>query len=383
MLVFSENAWHVIVAAVVFFAGMALAVSQKRVFCVPHKRALALYFWHSFFCIVYFWYSLSNSADATNYFLSSLTYDMGFKFGTAGINYFASFFTQGLGFSYGNMFLVFNIFGYLGLLAFGSTLQHVTRNSRRDIQRFSILILFLPGLSFWSSALGKDALTFMGAGLITWAVLDLGRRIPAVIVGALCFLVPRPHMAGVLLLSLCFALLVSSRLGFYKKLALLAVTMPLTIVGVQFGLSYAGLEDPTNLNEIGQYFETRQSKNLDGGSSVDIASMPLALRMIAYLFRPFFFDAGGILGLVVSFENLALVSLIAAVVLRKNQRRSTLGKFEFAFYSIFVCISWFILANSSANLGIAIRQKIMFLPMLIVLIFSIWHGRGRRIDKTL
>jgi hypothetical protein len=223
----------------------------------------------------------------------------------------------------------------------------------------------------------------MGAGLITWAVLDLGRRIPAVIVSVLCFLVPRPHMAGILLLSLCFALLVSSRLGFHKKLALLAVTMPLAIVGVQFGMNYAGIEDPTNVNEIGRYFETRQSHNLDGGSSVDIASMPLPLRMITYLFRPFFFDAGGIMGLVVSFENLTLVSLIVAVVLRKNQTRSTLGKFEFTFYSIFVCISWFILANSSPNLGIAIRQKIMFLPMLIVLIFSIWHGRGRRINKTL
>ena len=370
MLVFSDNAWHVIIAFLVFLSGYPVVLIQRKVFCVPVKRALALYVWHSFFCIFYFWYSLDNAADATLYYIRSLGYDDGFRFGTAGIYFIVSFLSQGLSFSYGNTFLVFNIFGYVGLLAFASALQTATTNNRRDIRTFSVLFLYLPGISFWSSAIGKDALTFMAAGLVTWAALDIGRRMPAIVVGGCLFLLPRPHIAGILLISICIALLASSKLGALKKAALLSIAIPLSVVGTQFGLSYAGLGEASDLSDVNAYFETRQGHNLGGGSSVDIAGMPVPLRLFTYLFRPLVFDANGIMGLIVSFENLALLALFLMVIFKRKRSRSGLSRFSVIFYFTFTVISWFILANTTANLGIAVRQKSMFLPMLVVLLFS-------------
>lgn len=196
MLVFADNAWHIIAGFLIFLAGLSVAISQKRLFAVPQRLSIALYLWHSFFCLFYFWYSLNNTADSTLYYIRSLSFNFGFDVGTSGIDYIVSFFSQGLGLSYGNVFLVFNIVGYVGLLSLAAALQAVTKTSRRDIRKWSTLFLFLPGISFWSSAIGKDAIAFAAAGLVTWAALDIGRRMPALILGTLLFLLPRPHMAG-------------------------------------------------------------------------------------------------------------------------------------------------------------------------------------------
>ena len=378
MLVFAENAWHVIIAFLVFLAGYPIALIQKKIFCLSMKRALALYIWHSIFCMFYFWYSLNDAADATLYYIHSLTYEFGFGFGTAGIKFIVSYLSQGLNFSYGNVFLVFNIFGYIGLLAFASALQTVTSQSRGNIRTFSVMFLYLPGISFWSSAIGKDALTFMAAGLVTWAALDVGRRMPAIVLGGCLFLLPRPHIAGILLLSICFALLVSSNLGTLKKLVLLTIAIPLSVAGIQFGLSYAGLGDASDLSDISDYFETRQGHNLGGGSSVDIAGMSVPMRLFTYMFRPLLFDANGIMGIAVSFENFAVLILLVMTLLKKKRPLSQLSPFAVTFYLTFAIISWFVLANTTASLGIAVRQKLMFLPMLVVLLFSMWKRYPRQ-----
>jgi len=339
---------------------------QKRLFRVPQKRALLLYFWHTFFCVFYFWYSLNNTSDSTLYYLISHSYDRGFKFGTSAIYYFVSFFTQGLNLSYGNVFLIFNIFGYIGLLALASALQSIVINSHHIVKKLSVLFLFLPGMSFWSSAIGKDAITFMAAGLTTWAAINLSRRWPAIAISALLFLVPRPHMAAILLLCFCIALLLSSRIGTFKKMMFLAIALPLSAVGVQFGLLYAGLDD---VSDVQTYVEDRQNHNLGGGSSVDIAGMSVPMRMFTYLFRPLFFDGLGALHVVVSIENLMLLILFLATSLKSKINCIPFTRFEVIFYSAFTVVCWVVLANTTANLGIAIRQKTMFLPILISLLF--------------
>lgn len=377
MLVFADNAWQLLAAVLVFIIGFSIALIQRSVFGVSTRLAIALYFWHSFFSMFYFWYSLNNTADSTLYYLNSLNYEDGFGFGTPSIRFISSFLSTGLNFSYGNTFLVFNIFGFIGLLAFASTLQVVTADSKRSIRMFGVLFLFLPGISFWSSAIGKDALTFMAAGLVTWAALDVSRRMPAVVFGAFLYLLPRPHMAGIFLVSFCLALLVSSRVGILKKLALLVVAVPISFFGVQFGLDYVGLGNADSYDDVNDYFESRQGYNLGGGSSVDIAAMSVPMRLFTYALRPLFFDANGALALVVSLENLILLFLILAVVFRRKRTKSSLNNFAFMFYLIFTASALFVLANTTANLGIAIRQKLMFMPMLIVLLFSFWKGASK------
>jgi hypothetical protein len=165
--------------------------------------------------------------------------------------------------------------------------------------------------------------------------------------------------------------LFSSGLGLVKKTFLMMLAVPATVAAVAFGLQYAGLGEAEGIGDVAEYFETRQGHNLGGGSSVDIASMSVPMRMITYLFRPFFFDAGGVLGLFVSVENLLLaILIISATLVVLKGRRVEVHRFAFILFASFAIISWVVLANSTANLGIAIRQKWMFLPMLLLLTIS-------------
>lgn len=372
MLVFVDSAWHIFSNLIVFLVGVWLALAQKRIFAVGHSRAMFFYLWHSALCLFFFQFSLTNTADAKTYYLFSLTYDLGPGFGTHGIYYFTSFFSVGLGLSYGGTFIVYNIIGFIGMLAFASALQEVTRGPSALARRTNLLLVLLPGLSFWSASIGKDAVTFMAAGLATWGALNLSRRYPALVVSTLAFLLARPHMAGIMLASVTLAMLIASRVGLSKKVLLLLVALPSTAVAVTFGAQFAGLGEATSAEDIAEYFEERQGHNLEGGSSVYIAGMSIRMRLLTYLYRPFFFDAGGLMGLVVSFENLVIVLVtLSALGLWLLGRKSQLERFPLLFFVVFSAVALFVLANTTANIGIAIRQKWMFLPMLLLLSVSI------------
>lgn len=379
MLVFADSAWHVFSALIVFLAGFWVALAQKRLFSVGHNHAILFYLWHTAFCLYYFYYSLGNVADSTAYYIHSVEVAWRFGLGTRGIYALTSLFSSGLGFSYGGVFLVYNLFGFIGMLAFASALQQILSKSNRRMQYLALITVLLPGLSFWSSAIGKDALTFMGGGLAVWAALDISRRYPAIVISVLAFLLARPHMAGILLASLAVALLFAARMGGIKRVVLVVATLPAAYAGVIFGLQFAGLGDAAVLTDIEDYFEVRQGYNLGGGSSVDISGMSLPARFLTYMFRPMFLDAGGVLGLIVSVENAFLaVMIISALVMKMLGRKSTLNLFAFIFFSAFVFVSWFVLSNVTANLGIAIRQKWMFLPMLLAIAFSYMPQARRR-----
>jgi hypothetical protein len=305
-----------------------------------------------------------------------------FELGTYAITYLVSVFTR-FNMSYGNVFLVFNLFGFVGMLGFAAALRSATQGKGRFLQWLAFLLPFLPGLSFWSSAIGKDALTFMGAGLACWAAIEPAKRYPAFIIAFLAFLLGRPHMAGIYLASAALAVIWFSRVSMMKKSMLILLLSPAAVAAVLFGLEYAGLGDAKNTGDVAEYFENRQGQNMEGSSSVDIAGMSIPMRLFTYTFRPLILDAEGILGFAVSLENAVILAMFLVFLGRLFSHRSTLPRFASGFYIIYVVVASFVLANTTANLGIAIRQKWMFLPMLILLMVALMGAdKARRSSRT-
>lgn len=372
MLTFADSAWQLISATLVFLCGLVLALWLGKGFAVGQRRAVFLYLWHTAFCVVYFLYSLSNVADAKGYYFASLEPGVAPALGTRGIEFFASFFSQGAGFSYGGLFLVFNLFGFVGMLAFWSALQQVIPSRGRVMQFLAFSIILLPGLSFWSSAIGKDALSFMAAGLATWAALKLGQRYTVMSIAVLVMLWVRPHMAGVMLGSLALTMIFVWRGAFFKRLALGLLVLPTAVWSMGLALNYVGLDEGQGVGDVVEYIESRQDHNLGGGSSVDIASISVPVRLFTYLFRPLFFDAPGLFGILISFENLFLATVFLwALTARRRGRVLGISRFALMFYIVFGFTSWVLLANTTANLGIALRQKWMFLPMLLMVSLAV------------
>ena len=106
------------------------------------------------------------------------------------------------------------------------------------------------------------------------------------------------------------------------------------------------------------------------GSAIDISSYPFPLKVLTFWFRPLFFDARNINGLIASAENLVLL-----LVFIKAMRTNPIGAFKAAPFVVkglvfFVMVGTLAFSQSLGNLGIMIRMRNMFLPGLII--YMMW-----------
>ncbi|UOE80912.1 hypothetical protein LTQ03_05875 [Vibrio splendidus] len=340
-----------------------------KFFQVSNKIGFMLYAYHLFFGLVYLVFVSNFGGDAIGYFIQSLETTLrDFQPGTIAVEYLTAFFSRA-GFSVVGVFTVFNIFGFIGLLAFYACLDEVTIHSSRRLKQLVLLIVFLPSISFWSAGLGKDAISFMAMGLALYAALDFYKRVPLLILAIAFMLFVRPHIAGMMLIAVVFSAALSREIPFTARVIIGFLGFGLATVMIPFALNYAGVnEDASNL---GQYIDARASSNQGGGSSLDIASLPLPLKMFTYLFRPLPFEARSITTLLAAIDNMVILylSYVAFKVRATIRGIALLGNRVFMWS--YVLIAWVLLSMTTANLGIAMRQKWMFAPILIFLLISI------------
>jgi hypothetical protein len=364
---FANGVWQVLTNFIAFGLGFLIVLMQWYVLRLPRGLATLYYLWHTVFCIIYFYFSLNNVADATSYYQGAFEQLNSFRPGTTFIVILTSVFAYGLGMSYFGCFLIYNLFGFIGMLAFAAALREVSQNKAKVWQSFVLVLPLLPGVSFWSGMVGKDALSFLSAGLACWAILDIRRRLPAAIIGAIALFLVRPHIAGLLLGAYGLSTLFFLRTGLMQKSILTAFAVVGFVLVAFFTIDFIGLGDVTSTSDVADYIERRQGTNLGGGSSFDLASLSIPMRLFTYAFRPLFFDAPNLLGIAVSFENLLLLILVPFGLYNFAFSKADAPRVAVTFWFLFAMFGWVLLANTTANLGLANRQKWMFLPMLLTI----------------
>jgi hypothetical protein len=250
-------------------------------------------------------------------------------------------------------------------------------------RRYVLLMLFLPSVLYWPSALGKDAwMLFMlglasyGASLVFdrrlhgWAIARSGHlRLPPRsaapcadsgrcacsrirdVDSAGTSLEPRPRSqslgAGVLVVGLSFALSATSDL-----------------------LPTFSPSDP--LGTAGDALDSVQSRTAIGGSEIDSAQANSLLTypyaVITVLLRPLPFEARSLTTLLASMESMLLIALFwkwrrNVVAAFGSLRSSAYMRFALLYAALFT-FAW----SSVSNLGIIARQRVQVLPFLLVLL---------------
>ena len=376
-----SSVWHIVSAATVFLAGLAISLVLAKKFEIPVKKSIALYIWHTIFCIIYAVYIIYAGGDAPTYYRDSMSADIEFSLGTRAIDILTRFYSTVMGLSYLGTFLAYNIFGFIGLLAFAASLRAATWDKSRKIRILASLIVFLPSVSFWSSAIGKDSFSFMAAGLALWAALDLGRRSVSMVVAVIVMLLVRPHIAGLMVIAVGASMAMRKKVSAKQRIVVGAVSLAGAAFLIPFALNYLGLGDATNSADLARYIEERQGYNMEGGGGVDIASMSLPMQLFTYLFRPLPFEAHSLAAFAASLDNVMLLFLFLFGGWEMIRRRKTIHEENRIFLWVYSLSSWFILAVTTANLGISVRQKWMFVPMLVFLFISVM-GRSRYRDAA-
>lgn len=346
---------------IIFFIG---SKNKKDILVIT-----ALFFWHTLYSVVFYLYTLSNSADARKYYRISLGDNLDFYPGSPFVYYITSFVSKGFDASYLNATLFFNLIGALGLVLLYKSLKDYFI----ALPWYWVLILFIPSMSFWSGGLGKDAISFFATCLFLYSITS-GKKMALLVPSAffLMFMV-RPHIALIILVSYIIYFIIKAKVHIVFKV----FTLPIIAVGiflsVGFVQQYVGIEE-ASLGSVSGYIDDRQSSNLGGGSSLDIASMNYPMQMFTYVFRPLPFEASSAVALVTSLENTILLFLFIYILFKSkfNFRPFIHDKNLWLFTYVFLTCT--ILAMTTANLGIATRQKWMFMPVLLYLLIYAFHN---------
>ena len=340
---------------VTFILAFLIGCREKKDFLI----VILLTIWHTLFCIVYYIFTFYNAADSIAYYKQAVLGQYEFYPGSRFVVFLSSFFYQAFDTNYLNIFLIFNIFGLIGLLFFYKTLKPLFLRLGRPW----FLILFIPSMSFWSSSLGKDSIVFLGITLFLYSVINNKLKTLFPISFFLIFMV-RPHIALTILISYILYIVIVSKINLFIKSFIFILFIIIFYLSLGFIKQYVGLDD-ASLEGLGDYIDHRQTLNQGGGSSFDLTSMSYPMQMFTYIFRPLPFDAHSALALFTSIENTILLLLFSYTLYKTRFREIIEGRNFWLFTYIF--LSCTVLSLTTANLGIATRQKWMFMPILIYL----------------
>ncbi len=347
-------------------------ISAKRML---NSRILpwALFVYHLFFTLVYWHYTLSHPADSKGYF-RSIGKEIPLRAGTQFIEWTVNRLDTVFSASYLDYFFLFQLAGFLGICVLYRIFKEILLfpTSKRTKQLL-LLLVFLPNLHFWTTAIGKDSLIFLGITLVVWGLIEYRTRIPALFSGLVLVYFVRPHVAGFLVMAVLMALLWGPGVNIRWRIMGTVIVTGIFLYILPLIQDFLGLDEVTTKSVTG-YLETRQGYNLEGGSSVDIRGYPLPLKILTYLYRPFFFDARGIMGLIVSVEN--VLYFLMTVIAVSRTLWSVLWRYKFSFFMrfnfFFFLIGTLVFSMSIANTGIAIRQKTMLMPSFMVLAVTVY-----------
>jgi len=312
-----------------------------------------------------------NQAKLMSYdnFLYSIKVDQGTYFMYA-LNYYPS---NVLGLSYFTGTMLYSLIGFIGLTYFFViAVELIPKNPKFKQYYLFPLLFFLPNLHFWSCAVGKDSILFFCIALFVYGLMQPFRRMPMIVIGLFLSYLIRPHITLFLLMSFGMTYFLGGKISLFRRIVFFGVLIGLAIAILPMVLKYAKIEEASldGFNEFSNQ-KVRLLSSSNTTSAVDISSYPFPLKVLTFLYRPFFFDINGIPSIIASLENLLLLLLSYKVMRNKPIKVFKKAPFIIQGMVYFFIIGTLTFSQSLGNLGIMLRMRNMFLPGL--LLFILWH----------
>ena len=350
----------------------ALPFASHRMTLGRLLLALSLMLVHIAASVVYFLYVQRYPADTTIYYFDQIHIAQhSFALGTIFTAKFVQFLKGSLGASYLDCFVLFQAVGFWGVIFLMRTFEEIQVMANSGSAIWPNYLLFLPSLHFWTSAIGKDAPLFFAVSICTWSSIHLSRRFIPLSVAILTMVLFRPHVALLAVASLAAAAFFHREMRPASKILLLGIAIG--ALGVLAGTVHNTLGvDVSSADSVSDFLRERSNitEMAKGGTAVISASF--FARLASLLFRPFFFDASGLFGIIASVENVG--SILLFISLLKNQRyfRFALkNSFSVKFMAMFSFLLIMMLTIVYYNVGLGIRQRVMVFPTLLSIFVAV------------
>lgn len=327
---------------------------------------------HLLAAAAYWQYALAFGADSFLYYSDAYGHSkLPIETGTIFTVHFVQAIKSVLGGSYLDYFILFQSFGLIGIALVVRTLVEVTEDLGQRLLPWDKALLFLPGLHFWTSGIGKDAPLFLAVALSVWASVKLERRLPAMLLALLIMLPFRPHIAAIAVLALLVTLIFDTRTKLSLKVPLVATAImgAVYILGtVQSQFNLGALDSEA----VESFISSKQEYGMRTQAGAVLSELPLPFKIASLLFRPFFFDAGGAFGLVVSLENVVMLVMFGTLAVRFKTVFRLAADVIYVRYSLVFALTLIVLLSLvTYNVGLGLRQKFMVVPAVLVLFITL------------
>lgn len=363
-----------------------LLLEEKEHAYLPILNKLALF--HFVLGIAYFFTTNNGGGDAWGYWTAAknMNYlhfvkDVSGGEGTEFMRAFNYIPANMMGMSFLSNTMFYSLLGFMGITFF-FLIAARTIPYNKIINGYVLfpLIFFLPNLHFWSAGVGKDTILFLCIGMFVYGLMKPFKRIPLIVIAGLLAMAIRPHILLFLMVGFGLAYVFGGKVSPVQRFLFSAVMIGVGIAILPSVMEFAKIEEASA--EGFDKFATGKAAVLSRastGSAIDISSYPFPLKILTFWFRPFFFDARNVNGLLASMENLVLV-----IVFVKAMRTSPLLAFKAAPFVvkglvIFLIVGTLAFSQSLGNVGIMIRMRNMFLPGMIIYLMWIFSYQQQRI----
>ncbi|MEX2458549.1 MAG: hypothetical protein WD770_06145 [Actinomycetota bacterium] len=400
------QAYLALVAVIALFASLLIPFAARRTVGIsPRFLAVALLMFVVGALIRYLIIETvySGVSDARGYFGAGLQLADQFRnldfsnlvppfTDTAAIEYFSGFLYMLLPPSQLAGFVVSAAMSFIGSWHLYKAFVTSFPNGNRRL--FAILIFFLPSFWYWTTSLGKDAPVMMGLGVATYGFALMFRRLSAkgvfyAILGLLPVVIIRAPIGAAIGLAgmAAYALRPTRARSAHVQALSYIVFLPLFFFAV-VGLISAAREQVGSLEglDFQTAFQTQQEASFSGGSNFSPpnpfspAGFPAAL--ITAAFRPFPFEAGGLLPVLQSMEGVLLLLLFLAK--RREVWRALASWRQNAM--IVMAVAAFLIISielaSLANFGLLARQRTQVLPFLVMITCMVKLPRRQKVEPA-
>lgn len=344
---------------------------------------LAITILHVLAAYVYYRFVQTSDADAKLYFYDPYGFFAnGFGLGTMFVVYITQSSLKIFGGSYLDYFFVYQVLGLWGIALVFRTMEEASGALDTPLPPLTLGLLFLPGLYFWTSAIGKDPALFLACALAVWSCFKISSRWLWFVVAVGIMVLFRAHIALLTVMSLALALVAGQGV---PKIARVLLVFAAVVSGfflldtIQSQLQV----DLSSVGSIANYVEVQTTAATKGEDNT-LVNAAFPIKLFSVLYRPLFFDAGSVFSIIASVQNVVMI-FITIMLIRNFRLWAELfrGSVAIRFATIHFIAIYSLLAFAYYNVGLGLRQREMATPALIAVFATVFMvSRLRRRAAT-
>lgn len=359
--------------------GLLLAMKLNR------KRMILILIFSGFFRFLFCLYFASKLSDSYIQFFNRANPEF-IWFGTGLVKWLVYYVRL---FLTGNSYLAtvgfFSGFGMIGQVFYLASYDHLARKAtQHDLLVYGhrywpyILIMLWPSYLLWTCGLGKDSLSFFGIAICVYCFVSYGHRSPVKLILFLfsfCLIfVIRPYLLIVFMGALFLGFVVfNNRVSYLMKVLVAIIAFVSFLLFLPVLLKVGHINAFTYLDIVNRGYINQVHQSI--GTAIPVPTnnpryLPLFLpwTMFANTFLPLFYPMHNLAAFMASIENTFLLFFVVQLIRYRKYYKQLVSYFPRLFFLFYLFLSGMgLLGLLNTNLGLAMRQKTMYTPCLLII----------------